>query len=273
MAPSLRTSLEPADGSYLSVGALDEAAQGHRTLAEKAFETLHAAIITGRLRPGTRLPIEELAQLLQMSPMPIREAVRRLDAAGLVDAVENDPTSLGVHLGDFPALAVVDCCVAVVDAGDEEIAGGKWGAADHDLLGAEPPFGLDQLARRRVQALNLDVSLRHHQRVLALGEGLPPVTDHRCALQLGGLGDRHPLGLPVEAQCLSRVTLADQLRRIAVNLVEVADHFVQVDGVGSLRDRGEQAARLDRAKLLGVSDQDELCASLIRMGDQAGKLL
>ncbi len=61
--------------------------RGHRTLAEKAFETLHAAIITGRLRPGVRLPIEELADVLDMSPMPIREAIRRLDAAGLVENI------------------------------------------------------------------------------------------------------------------------------------------------------------------------------------------
>jgi DNA-binding GntR family transcriptional regulator len=63
------------------------APQGHRTLAEKAFETLHRAIITGRLRPGTRLPIEDLAEALRMSPMPIREAVRRLDAYGLVENI------------------------------------------------------------------------------------------------------------------------------------------------------------------------------------------
>jgi DNA-binding GntR family transcriptional regulator len=61
--------------------------RGHRTLAEKAYETLHAAIISGALRPGARLPIEELAEHLEMSPMPIREAVRRLDAVGLVDNV------------------------------------------------------------------------------------------------------------------------------------------------------------------------------------------
>jgi len=61
--------------------------RGHRTLAEKAYETLHAAIISGVLRPGARLPIEELAEHLQMSPMPIREAVRRLDAVGLVHNV------------------------------------------------------------------------------------------------------------------------------------------------------------------------------------------
>ncbi len=73
--------------SALSVLATDGSHRSPRTLAERAFETLHAAIITGRLRPGDRLRIEELAELLQMSPMPIREAVRRLDAAGLVENI------------------------------------------------------------------------------------------------------------------------------------------------------------------------------------------
>ena len=74
-------------GSHLAVLADEGSSRGHRTLAEKAFETLHQAIITGQLRPGTRLPIEELAEVLEMSPMPIREAVRRLDGAGLVENI------------------------------------------------------------------------------------------------------------------------------------------------------------------------------------------
>ncbi|HWF26335.1 MAG TPA: GntR family transcriptional regulator [Solirubrobacteraceae bacterium] len=73
--------------SPLDVLAAGEASTGPRTLAEKAFETLHEAIITGRLRPGERLPIEELASVLEMSAMPIREAVRRLDSAGLVENI------------------------------------------------------------------------------------------------------------------------------------------------------------------------------------------
>jgi DNA-binding GntR family transcriptional regulator len=60
---------------------------GHRTLAEKAFATLHRAILTGALPPGRRLLIEELAQQLEMSAMPIREALRRLDSVGLVEHV------------------------------------------------------------------------------------------------------------------------------------------------------------------------------------------
>ncbi len=59
----------------------------HRTLAEKAFISLHEAILTGMLKPGERIPIEDLAAALEMSPMPVREAVRRLDALGLVENV------------------------------------------------------------------------------------------------------------------------------------------------------------------------------------------
>jgi DNA-binding GntR family transcriptional regulator len=62
-------------------------AAGYRTLADKAFSALHDAILRGDLQPGQRLTIEDLAGLLGMSPMPIREAVRRLDGVGLVENV------------------------------------------------------------------------------------------------------------------------------------------------------------------------------------------
>jgi len=61
--------------------------EGHRTLADRAFAALHDAIVAGHLAPGERLPIEELGVALGMSAMPIREALRRLDAAGLVENI------------------------------------------------------------------------------------------------------------------------------------------------------------------------------------------
>jgi DNA-binding GntR family transcriptional regulator len=71
------------DGS--AVQTLRTPSGGHRTLAEKAYASLHDAILSGELAPGERLRIEQLAEHLDMSPMPIREAIRRLDAAGLVE--------------------------------------------------------------------------------------------------------------------------------------------------------------------------------------------
>lgn len=70
----------------LSLSGLGGDAQS-RTLADRAFATLHEAIVVGRLEPGRRLPIEELASALDMSPMPVREALRRLDSVGLVEHV------------------------------------------------------------------------------------------------------------------------------------------------------------------------------------------
>jgi DNA-binding GntR family transcriptional regulator len=57
------------------------------TLAGRAFVQLRDAILSGELPPGARLGIETLAHTLSMSPMPIREAIRRLDALGLVEQV------------------------------------------------------------------------------------------------------------------------------------------------------------------------------------------
>ncbi|MEZ5077522.1 MAG: GntR family transcriptional regulator [Solirubrobacterales bacterium] len=69
------------------MGAFASGGASHRTLAEKAFEMLHDAIVSGALLPGDRLPIEDLAAATGMSPMPIREALRRLDGVGLVENV------------------------------------------------------------------------------------------------------------------------------------------------------------------------------------------
>lgn len=84
----------------------DEA--GHRTLAEKAFAMLHDAIIVGELRPGERLPIGDLAEAMHLSQMPIREALRRLDADGLV---ENIP-----HRGASVAGLTIEDLLEVYDA-------------------------------------------------------------------------------------------------------------------------------------------------------------
>lgn len=56
-----------------------------RTLADSAIAVLHEAILNGEFEPGERLRIDDLATRLQMSPMPIREALRQLDARGLVE--------------------------------------------------------------------------------------------------------------------------------------------------------------------------------------------
>lgn len=51
---------------------------------EQVLNRLREAIITGQLRPGFRMPQAELAESLGVSRMPIREALNKLEAEGLV---------------------------------------------------------------------------------------------------------------------------------------------------------------------------------------------
>ncbi len=59
----------------------------HRTLAERAVADLQDSILTGELPPGAPLRLEALAKALDMSPMPIREAIRELGRLGLAEHV------------------------------------------------------------------------------------------------------------------------------------------------------------------------------------------
>jgi DNA-binding GntR family transcriptional regulator len=54
------------------------------TVQEAITKELRDAIVTGVFPPGSRLVIEELAERFEVSPMPVREALRQLAAEGLV---------------------------------------------------------------------------------------------------------------------------------------------------------------------------------------------
>lgn len=56
----------------------------HRTKVDAIFEALQAAILSGELAPGQRLKQKELAVRLGVSPTPVREALQKLEARGLL---------------------------------------------------------------------------------------------------------------------------------------------------------------------------------------------
>jgi DNA-binding GntR family transcriptional regulator len=53
-------------------------------LADQVFTVLHTWIVNGVLPPNSRLRVRDLADRVGTSVMPVREAVRRLEEAGLV---------------------------------------------------------------------------------------------------------------------------------------------------------------------------------------------
>jgi DNA-binding GntR family transcriptional regulator len=59
------------------------------TSAERTLAALRALILDGDLRPGTRLGEVELADRLGVSRTPVREALTRLAAEGLVEIAPN----------------------------------------------------------------------------------------------------------------------------------------------------------------------------------------
>ena len=64
-------------------------ADKNRTLTECVNEALRRDIISGAHRPGEKLRIEHLKKYYSIGPTPLREALQRLSADGLVIAIGN----------------------------------------------------------------------------------------------------------------------------------------------------------------------------------------
>jgi DNA-binding GntR family transcriptional regulator len=76
--------LAGAAGSGKSAAEIDETAEsqgfGELTTHEQVYRRLRQQILYGGIRPGSALTLRGIAEELGVSPMPVREAVRRLTA-------------------------------------------------------------------------------------------------------------------------------------------------------------------------------------------------
>ncbi|WP_137896286.1 FadR/GntR family transcriptional regulator [Ramlibacter sp. 2FC] len=87
-ASSLPSALEAELGPAALVADLGLAPVRHERFAERVYDGLFHAIMTGRLAPGARLPAEhELAGQFQVSRPVVRQALDRLRKDGLVSSV------------------------------------------------------------------------------------------------------------------------------------------------------------------------------------------
>jgi DNA-binding GntR family transcriptional regulator len=59
------------------------------TITQWVYSTLRQAVLLGQIPPGRALTLRELASLLGVSPMPVREAMRQLSAEGALEILEN----------------------------------------------------------------------------------------------------------------------------------------------------------------------------------------
>jgi DNA-binding GntR family transcriptional regulator len=68
---------------------MTQAAEERRALVDKLATQLHARVLSGELPSGTRLRQEALAEEFGVSRTPVREALRKLQAGGLVELEPN----------------------------------------------------------------------------------------------------------------------------------------------------------------------------------------
>jgi DNA-binding GntR family transcriptional regulator len=76
--------LQVIHGSLAGIAPLETG-----TLGQRVYNGLRDYLMAGQLQPGQKLTLRELAAALSVSPMPVREAVRRLAAEGALEMLPN----------------------------------------------------------------------------------------------------------------------------------------------------------------------------------------
>lgn len=76
----------------------------YQPLRDVIFETLRKAIINGDIKPGERLMEVALAEQMGVSRTPVREAIRRLEAEGLVTMIPRK----GTHVSEVTVKDIMD---------------------------------------------------------------------------------------------------------------------------------------------------------------------
>jgi DNA-binding GntR family transcriptional regulator len=76
----------------------------YQPLRDVIFEALRKAIVSGEIKPGERLMEVSLADQMGVSRTPVREAIRRLEAEGLVTMVPRR----GTHVSELSVKDIMD---------------------------------------------------------------------------------------------------------------------------------------------------------------------
>ena len=201
--------------------------QLNRTVKDALVENLRDEIIKGSLRPGQKLRQEELAAYFDVSTMPVREALRELEAEGLVTItphrgavvtrlsaedlqdiydirtnLEEMATRLAVPRLDETALAdLTQCIQAMDDHFDDAIIYTYLNHEFHLMLytasGRRHLCELIELLRRRTQHYV-------YAHLSVMGRRPESIEDHRSILEACQRGDADRAAA-IMRQHLSRV--------------------------------------------------------------------
>jgi DNA-binding GntR family transcriptional regulator len=141
----------------------------HRTKQEFVYQTLRSAIMKCELSPGERLVIDDLARRLDVSAIPVREALQLLQSEGLVVSVPHVGATVGPISREsiFEVFTVMESLEIVATRG----AAQRATAADLEGL-AETVSAMDRaLAAGRAEQW-ADLNTRFHLTISRLA-GMP----------------------------------------------------------------------------------------------------
>jgi DNA-binding GntR family transcriptional regulator len=128
--------------------AIDDLPQVHHsTLEARVYREILQAILSGKLSPGTSVTITELAERLGVSLMPVRQALKSLEAKNLIRVLKNrrlvvrklsvadleELFAVRLQLEETAARAAVDGCSAETIAELERLLAEMSGCEDREL--------------------------------------------------------------------------------------------------------------------------------------------
>ncbi|MEU6263548.1 GntR family transcriptional regulator [Saccharopolyspora shandongensis] len=134
--------------------------------SQLAYEWLHDRIVSHRFTPGYRLVLSQIAGELGISVVPVREAIRRLEAEGLVTFEKN-----------------IGAQVALVDEGEYVTTMQTLAVVEGAATGFSAPLlTADDLTRARAVNQRMRESLEHFdpRRFTELNEEFHAVLFARC---------------------------------------------------------------------------------------------
>jgi DNA-binding GntR family transcriptional regulator len=157
------------------------------SLREQALSTIKQGILDSRYSPGSLLSENQLAEELQISRTPIREAMRELAGSGLVRILPQR----GIIVSELSMQDVVEVyqlreqleCFAI------RIAAGRLSPADAEVLRTDHREAVEHMRSGRLQAA-YDSSVRMHARIIELAQ------NNRLVQFMNQLGDQvHRFGM------------------------------------------------------------------------------
>jgi DNA-binding GntR family transcriptional regulator len=130
---------------------------GSRSKTDHAYSFIRSQILDGRYPPASRLVIERIAREIEISVVPVREAIRRLEAEGYVTYTRNvGATVASIDLARYPDTAET---LAILEGAATALAVPRIRPAD-----VAKARRLNESMRRSIEALDpVEFTTRNHR--------------------------------------------------------------------------------------------------------------